>query len=121
VKSAEYAKFTCPAIEPTDGVCAAGRWVTVPLRRPDSMVTEMPAEIDGLESAFNADSRMFAAELRRGTPAGPDVARLGNYLSAECALMVATAFAREMVIASEIGDDAWKDRIRAKITYATPR
>jgi hypothetical protein len=71
--------------------------------------------------AFNADSRMFAAELRRGTPAGPDVARLGNYLSAECALMVATAFAREMVIASEIGDDAWKDRIRAKITYATPR
>jgi hypothetical protein len=68
--------------------------------------------------AFEQASGMFGAQLRRGTKAGPDVAYLGNYLSAECALLVCVAFAREMVIAAEINDPEWVARLKSKITYA---
>lgn len=60
----------------------------------------------------------FGAQLRRGTPAGPDIAYLGWFLSAECTLMVAAAFGREMAIAATFDDPEWHARIRAKITYA---
>jgi hypothetical protein len=63
----------------------------------------------------------FTAELRRATPAGPDIAHLGSYLTAECAMLVATCFGRDMIHADEWGSDEWKASIRAKITYATPR
>jgi hypothetical protein len=64
------------------------------------------------------DARPFVAQLRRATVNGPDIANCGSYLSAECALFVAVAFANDMVITDRIGTDAEKDAIRAKITYA---
>lgn len=65
----------------------------------------------------NAD-KPFVAELTRGTPNGPDVAHAGRFLTAECALMVAVAFAWDMVFAHRNGTDEQKAAIRAKITYA---
>lgn len=63
-------------------------------------------------------ARPFAAQLRRGTPDGPDVAHAGEYLTAECALVVAVAFAWDMVFAHTHGTEEHKAAIRAKITYA---
>lgn len=65
-------------------------------------------------------SHPFEAQLRRGTAAGPDIAYLGYFISAEAALQTAVAFAVEMKLAHDSGDAAWCDRIRARITYARP-
>lgn len=63
-------------------------------------------------------AKPFTAELRRGTPNGPDIAKLGSYLSAECALFIATCFGHDMAIADAFGDEDAKAKIRAKIAYA---
>lgn len=61
----------------------------------------------------------FTAELRRGTPNGPDVIRLANYSTAENALRACVTFAINMVlIDSGHGDEQARETIRSMIEYA---
>jgi hypothetical protein len=70
---------------------------------------------------YNAGAaKPFTAELRRGTPAGPDVARVGAFSCAESALRNAIMFALEMLIAQTSGTEADKAAVRARIVYALP-
>jgi hypothetical protein len=67
----------------------------------------------------NAD-KPFSAELRRGTDAGPDVARLGNFRSAEAAFRSLVMLAINVELAERHGDAAALAAVAGLITYARP-
>jgi hypothetical protein len=100
---------------------AASPFGDLTAERYEQLIATLPSIGWGPTTVYHAGaSRPFEAQLRRGTPAGPDIAFLGYFISAEAALQTEVAFANEMVLADASGDAAWCDRIRARITYARP-
>jgi hypothetical protein len=67
------------------------------------------------------DEKPFSAELRRGTPVGPDIARLGQFFTCEHAMTRCVLFAINMTLAHDHCDEEAKALIIGHITYATPR
>jgi hypothetical protein len=89
--------------------------------RYDSIMAMMPAAAAewGPTIGYNANAeKPFTSELRRGTPAGPDVIRLGSFFTTENALTAAVLFAIRMVLARDHGDDAARESIKSQIAYA---
>jgi hypothetical protein len=72
------------------------------------------------ETTYDAnDDLPFRAQLRRGTPNGPDMIRLGRFSTAENALTCAVLFLLNMVLIDKgHGDDATRAAIVAQIEYA---
>jgi hypothetical protein len=89
--------------------------------RYDSIMAMMPAAAAewGPTIGYNANAeKPFTSELRRGTPNGPDVIRLGSFFTTENALTAAVLFAIRMVLARDHGDDAARESIKSQIAYA---
>jgi hypothetical protein len=72
------------------------------------------------ETTYDAnDDLPFRAQLRRGTPNGPDMIRLGRFSTAENAMTCAVLFLLNMVLIDKgHGDDATRAAIVAQIEYA---
>jgi hypothetical protein len=90
-------------------------------RRWAEIIRMMPTGTGwGPEVAYDANADLpFRAQLRRGTPNGPDMIRLGRFSTAENALTCAVLFLLNMVLVDKgHGDDATRAAIVAQIEYA---